>query len=47
MNKILTKEEAKKMGANGIISVRFESLRLANGYCEVHVYGSAVKINIF
>lgn len=40
-------EEAKKMGANSIISVRFESLRLANGYCEVHVYGSAVKINIF
>ncbi|MCE2992724.1 MAG: YbjQ family protein [Alphaproteobacteria bacterium] len=40
-------ESAKKLGANGVIGIRFESLRLANGYCEVHVYGSAVKINLF
>lgn len=40
-------ESAKALGANGVIGMRFESLRLANGYCEVHVYGSAVKINLF
>lgn len=41
------KNEAIKLGANTIINVRFESLRLSSGYCEVHVYGSAVKANAY
>ncbi|MDF3047579.1 MAG: hypothetical protein K0R73_697 [Candidatus Midichloriaceae bacterium] len=41
------KNEAIKRGANSVINVRFESLRLSNGYCEVHVYGSAVKATSF
>jgi uncharacterized protein YbjQ (UPF0145 family) len=41
------KNEAVKLGANTIINTRFESLRLSSGYCEVHVYGSAVKANAY
>lgn len=41
------KSEAIKLGANTIINVRFESLRLSSGYCEVHVYGSAIKANAY
>lgn len=41
------KDEAIKLGANTIINVRFESLRLSSGYCEVHVYGSAIKANAY
>jgi|JI10StandDraft_1071094.scaffolds.fasta_scaffold1076528_2 uncharacterized protein YbjQ (UPF0145 family) len=36
-------KDAENLGANCVINIRFESLRLASGYCEVHVYGSAVK----
>lgn len=38
---------ATDLGANCVINIRFESLRLATGYCEVHVYGSAVKASSY
>lgn len=41
------KEEATKIGGNAIINIRFESMRMANGHCEVHAYGSAVKANAY
>ncbi|NLC51371.1 MAG: YbjQ family protein [Firmicutes bacterium] len=37
-------EEAKKMGANGIIGIRFASTQVASGMAEIIVYGTAVKI---
>ncbi len=37
-------EEAKQMGANAIIGIRFTSSQLASGMAEILVYGTAVKI---
>ena len=39
------KAQAAELGANTIINVRFESTRMKTDFCEVHVYGSAVKAN--
>lgn len=41
------KAQTIKLGGNTVINVRFESLRFDSNYCEVHVYGSAVKANMF
>jgi len=37
-------EEAKGMGANAIIGIRFASSQVASGMAEILVYGTAVKI---
>ena len=37
-------EEAKKLGANGIIGIRFASAQIASGMAEIIAYGTAVKI---
>ncbi len=37
-------EEAKSMGANAIIGIRFASSQVASGMAEILVYGTAVKI---
>ncbi len=37
-------EEAKKLGANGIIGIRFSSAQIASGMAEIIAYGTAVKI---
>jgi len=36
--------EAKNMGANAIIGIRFASSQIAAGMAEILVYGTAVKI---
>ncbi|HOL16997.1 MAG TPA: YbjQ family protein [Bacillota bacterium] len=37
-------EEAKKLGANGIIGIQFSSAQIASGMAEIIAYGTAVKI---
>lgn len=37
------KEQAKRMGANGIVNVRFSTSSVAAGAAEIYVYGTAVK----
>jgi len=37
-------EEAKGMGANAVIGIRFASSQVASGMAEILVYGTAVKI---
>ncbi len=37
-------EEAKKMGANGVINVRFSTASITQGASELLVYGTAVII---
>lgn len=37
-------EEAKKLGANGVIGVQFASANIASGMAEIIAYGTAVKI---
>jgi uncharacterized protein YbjQ (UPF0145 family) len=38
------KDEAKKLGANGIISVRFITAEIMSGAAELLAYGTAVTI---
>lgn len=37
------KKAASDMGANAIVSLRFETIKVTKSFCEVHVYGSGVK----
>lgn len=37
-------EEAEKIGANGIINIRFSSSAIIQGAAEVIAYGTAVKV---
>lgn len=37
-------EEAKKLGANGIMGIQFSSAQVAGGMAEIIAYGTAVKI---
>ena len=37
-------EEAKSLGANAVIGLRFASSQVASGMAEILVYGTAVKI---
>lgn len=37
-------EEAKKLGANGIMGIQFSSSQVAGGMAEIIVYGTAIKI---
>lgn len=37
-------EEAEKIGANGIINIRFSSSAIMQGAAEVIAYGTAVKV---
>lgn len=37
-------EEAKKMGANGIMGIQFASSQIASGMAEIIAYGTAIKI---
>ncbi|MFI4984243.1 MAG: YbjQ family protein [Rickettsiales bacterium] len=36
--------EAKKLGGNAIVNVRFESVKVDGGTIEVYVYGTAIKM---
>jgi len=38
------KEDAEKMGADGIISMRFQSSTVMQGASEILAYGTAVKL---
>jgi uncharacterized protein YbjQ (UPF0145 family) len=40
-------DEAASRGANAVVSLRFEVARADSGYCEVQVYGSAIKVSSF
>ena len=37
-------KHAEELGANGIISVRYDTTELMNGVTEVLCYGTAVKV---
>lgn len=37
------KDQARQMGANGIVNVRFSTSSVAAGAAEIYVYGTAVK----
>ncbi len=37
-------EEARKLGANAIIDIRFSTSNIASGAAEILVYGTAVKL---
>ena len=37
-------EEARKLGANAVVAVRFSTSDIASGAAEVLVYGTAVKL---
>ena len=37
-------EEARKLGANAVIDVRFSTSNIASGAAEILVYGTAVKL---
>lgn len=39
------KKDAEKMGADAVISVRFNTSTIAHGSSEMLAYGTAVKIN--
>ena len=38
-------EEAEKLGANAVVTVRFSTSDIASGAAEVLVYGTAVKLS--
>lgn len=38
-------EQAKSMGANAIVNVRFSTSSVAQGAAEILVYGTAVKVS--
>jgi uncharacterized protein YbjQ (UPF0145 family) len=39
------KNEAKKLGANGVLSINFETAEILEGFILVTAYGTAVKLN--
>lgn len=39
------KEEAKRLGANGIVSVRFATSMISKGAAEILVFGTAVTLS--
>lgn len=39
------KEQAKSLGANAIVNVRFSTSSVAAGAAELYVYGTAVSVN--
>lgn len=43
MNRMIN--EAKALGANAIINVRFSTSSVAQGAAELYCYGTAVKVN--
>jgi len=38
-------EQARKMGANAIVNVRFSTSSVTAGASEIYVYGTAVKVS--
>jgi len=38
------KEQAKQMGANAVVNVRFSTSSVASGAAELYVYGTAVTV---
>ena len=38
------KKQAKKLGANAIVNVRFATSSVAQGAAELYVYGTAVRV---
>ena len=38
------KSEARELGANAILNVRFSTSSIASGAAELYVYGTAVKV---
>jgi uncharacterized protein YbjQ (UPF0145 family) len=39
------KEQAKSLGANAIVNVRFSTSSVAAGAAELYVYGTAVSVS--
>ena len=39
------KEQAKSLGANAIVNVRFSTSSVAAGAAELYVYGTAVRVS--
>lgn len=37
-------QEAKSLGANGVIGIRFSSAQIASGMAEILCYGTAIRI---
>ena len=37
-------EQAKKLGANAVVNVRYSTSSVAQGAAELYVYGTAVKV---
>lgn len=37
-------QEAKALGANGVIGIRFSSAQIASGMAEILCYGTAIRI---
>jgi uncharacterized protein YbjQ (UPF0145 family) len=37
-------DEAKKIGANAVVGIRFSSSTISTGMAEIYVYGTAIKI---
>jgi len=37
-------EQAKQLGANAILNIRFSTSSIASGAAELYVYGTAVKV---
>jgi len=38
-------DQAKSLGANAVVNVRFSTSSVASGAAELYVYGTAVKVN--
>jgi uncharacterized protein YbjQ (UPF0145 family) len=39
-------EQAKTLGANAIINIRFSTSSVAQGAAEIYVYGTAVRVEV-
>jgi len=39
------KEQARELGANAIVNVRFSTSSVAQGAAELYAYGTAVRVN--
>ena len=45
LNNIIALAEAKKLGANAIVNVRYSTASIAEGASELYAYGTAVRID--
>jgi uncharacterized protein YbjQ (UPF0145 family) len=40
------RDDARRLGANAVVGLRFEMSRITGGAAEVFVYGTAVKVEV-